>query len=225
MPEVTQSVHGGGVVKIILVGGMELGFPQSNKHRPVDHRDEESAGEEEDCAQRTRRWRQMTQPGSRIFKTGGGIKTLGVRVHWLAMMSVDQDFSSVPVLDYALAKEPATRLEFLNQLRHTLINVGFLYLSNPPVSQDDIHLAVNYAPKLFTLPQEKKDRLLMRNSPHFLGYTKIGAEYTKGKVDQREQYDFATPYECRWTPGAPEYLRLRGPSQVSVIDPDALARL
>jgi hypothetical protein len=58
----------------------------------------------------------------------------------------------------------------------------------------------------------------MRNNPHFLGYTKIGAEYTKGRADQREQYDFATPYECRWTPGAPEYLKLWGPAQVSVID-------
>jgi isopenicillin N synthase-like dioxygenase len=131
-------------------------------------------------------------------------------------MPVDQDFSSVPVLDYALTKDPATRSEFLDQLRDALINVGFMYLSNPPVSQDDIRLVIEYAPNLFTLPQEKKDKLLMRNNLHFLGYTKIGAEYTKGKVDQREQYDFATPYECRWTPGDPEYLKLWGPAQVSV---------
>ena len=131
-------------------------------------------------------------------------------------MTVDQDFSSVPVLDYALTKDPATRPEFLDQLRNALISVGFLYLSNPPVSQDDIDLVIDYAPKLFTIPQEKKDKLLMRNSPHFLGYTKIGTEYTKGKVDQREQYDFSTPYECRWAPGDPEYLKLWGPAQVSI---------
>lgn len=132
-------------------------------------------------------------------------------------MPVDQDFSSVPILDYALTKYPATRTEFLDQLRDALINVGFMYLSNPPVSQDDVSLVIGYASKLFTLPQEKKDKLLMENNLHFLGYTKIGAEYTKGKVDQREQYDFATPYECRWTPGDPEYLKLWGPGQVSVI--------
>ena len=80
---------------------------------------------------------------------------------------------------------------------------------------DDINLVIDYAPKLFALPQEKKDKLLMRNNLHFLGYTSIGAEYTKGKADQREQYDFATPYECPWTPGAPEYLKLWGPAQVS----------
>lgn len=133
-------------------------------------------------------------------------------------MIIDQDFASVPVLDYSLTKDPATRPEFLNQLRSALINVGFLYLSNPSVSQGDIDLVIDYAPKLFTLPQEKKDKLLMRNNPHFLGYTKIGAEFTKGKADQREQYDLATPYECRWTPGAPEHLKLWGPAQVSVID-------
>ena len=130
-------------------------------------------------------------------------------------MVVDQDFSSVPVLDYALTRDSATRPEFLDQLRNALVNVGFLYLSNPPVSQDDIDLVIDYAPKLFTIPQEKKDKLLMRNNPHFLGYTKMGAEYTKGKADQREQYDFATPYECIWTPGAPDYLKLWGPAQVS----------
>jgi isopenicillin N synthase-like dioxygenase len=133
-------------------------------------------------------------------------------------MLADQDFSSVPVLNYALTKDPATRPEFLDRLTNALINVGFLYLSNPPVSADDMDLVIDYAPKLFTLPQEKKDKLLMRNNLHFLGYTKTGAEYTKGKADQREQYDFGTPYECRWTPGAPEYLKLWGPGQVSVID-------
>lgn len=131
-------------------------------------------------------------------------------------MALDQDFSSVPVLDYALAGDPATRPAFLDQLRNALVNVGFLYLANPPVAQDDINLVIDYAPKLFAIPQEKKDRLLMRNNLHFLGYSKIGTEYTKGKTDQREQYDFATPYECRWTPGAPEYLKLWGPAQVRV---------
>lgn len=53
----------------------------------------------------------------------------------------------------------------------------------------------------------------MANSPHFLGYSRLGAEFTKGKTDYREQFDFATPHETQWRPGAPEYLRLWGPSQ------------
>jgi isopenicillin N synthase-like dioxygenase len=131
-------------------------------------------------------------------------------------MLVKKDFTSVPVLDYALSKDPATRQEFLDKLRDILINVGFLYLSNSPVSQDVIDRVVDYTPKLFDLPQEKKDELLMRNTSHFLGYTKMATEYTKGKPDHREQFDFGTPYECTWKPGDPEHHKMLGPAQVGV---------
>lgn len=151
-----------------------------------------------------------------VSKTSASVTEL--KCNQVKMPALDQDFSFVPTLDYTLTKDPATHPEFLDQLRNALVNVGFLYLSNPPVSQDDVNLVIGYAPKLFTLPQEKKDELLMRNNLHFFGYTKIGAEYTKGKADQREQHDFGTPHECRWTPGAPEYRKLWGPAQVSVID-------
>ncbi|EPT04740.1 hypothetical protein FOMPIDRAFT_1046000 [Fomitopsis schrenkii] len=123
------------------------------------------------------------------------------------------NFSSVPILDYSLASDPARKPEFLAQLRHALINVGFLYLANPPVAREDIDAVIAYAPRLFDLPQNTKDRIRMANSEHFLGYSRLGAEITKGQTDQREQYDFATPYEARWKPGEPEYLRLWGPSQ------------
>ncbi|CAL1706053.1 unnamed protein product [Somion occarium] len=53
----------------------------------------------------------------------------------------------------------------------------------------------------------------MVNSPHFFGYSRFGAELTKGKTDQREQFDFATPYENQWKPGDPEYLKLWGSPQ------------
>lgn len=126
------------------------------------------------------------------------------------------NFSSVPILDYNLSSDPARKPEFLTQLRHALINVGFLYLANPPVAREDIDAVIAYAPRLFDLPQTAKDQIRMANSEHFLGYSKLGAEITKGQTDQREQYDFATPYEARWKPGEPEYLRLWGPSQVCV---------
>ena len=123
-------------------------------------------------------------------------------------MSTATDFSSVPVLDYTLLNEN------IAQLRHALINVGFLYLSNHPVSQVDIDLLIDYIPKLFALPQEAKEKIRMVHSEHFLGYSRLGAELTKGAVDQREQFDFATKHECRWKEGDPDHLRLWGPSQV-----------
>lgn len=78
---------------------------------------------------------------------------------------------------------------FLAQLRDALINVGFLYLQNPPVS---VSLQNDFTSKgldLFKLPLNKKLDIEMVNSPHFLGYSKLGAEITALKPDHREQFD------------------------------------
>lgn len=128
------------------------------------------------------------------------------------------NFVSVPILDYSLINSPATKPQFILQLRHALINVGFLYLANHGVDTHIIDTLKSYIPELFALPQDEKDKIGMANSEHFLGYSRIGKELTKGKVDQREQFDFATPHVCRWregeTPNELEYLRLWGPCQV-----------
>lgn len=123
------------------------------------------------------------------------------------------NFSSIPVLDFAFISDDAKRPEFIAHLRHALINVGFLYLKNHTVSQDIIDRLIDYIPRLFDLPQNAKNKIAMANSPHFLGYARLGAEFTKGKTDYREQFDFATPHETQWRPGGPEYLRLWGPCQ------------
>lgn len=117
----------------------------------------------------------------------------------------------IPTLDFELLN--GRKNEFISQLRHILVNVGFLYLANPPVSQDLLAQLVDYAPRLFDLPQEKKDSLLMRNSERFFGYNKLGAEITKGASDLREQFDFGLDYQNDWTPGKPQYLRLWGDAQ------------
>jgi len=119
------------------------------------------------------------------------------------------NFSSIPILDYLLLA--TDRAGFLAQLRHALINVGFLYLRNPPV---DTSAVIKQVPRFFSLPQETKDRLSMRNSQHFLGYTRLGTEYTKGTQDMREQIDLAAPHTNRWSEGDPDFLKLWGSSQV-----------
>ena len=124
------------------------------------------------------------------------------------------NFSSIPVLDFSLTNDQAHKPEFIDQLRHALINVGFLYLKNHTVPQEVIDDLIGYVPRLFDLPQEAKNKILMANSPHFLGYSKLCGEFTRGKADYREQFEFATPHQTRWRPGAPEYLRLWGPCQV-----------
>jgi len=128
-------------------------------------------------------------------------------------MTVADNFTSIPILNYGLLSSPDTHPVFIKQLQHALINIGFLYLEHPPVSNALIDDVIAYLPRVFALPQERKDALRMANSPHFLGYSRLGVERTKGTADQREQFDIATPFECVWRPGEPEYLRLWGPSQ------------
>jgi len=130
------------------------------------------------------------------------------------MIASTDSFSSVPVLDYSLVADPVRKPTFVTQLRHTLINVGFLYLSNTPVPQEDVDALISYIPRLFTLPQAAKDDICMAKSQHFLGYTRLGSEITKGETDMREQFDFGTPHVSRWKPGDPDYFRLWGESQV-----------
>jgi isopenicillin N synthase-like dioxygenase len=88
-------------------------------------------------------------------------------------------FKEVPILDWNLEKS-----KFILQLRDALINVGFLYLQNPPVqpvrtmvtsersiltsTQELIKKIQEIAPKIFDLSDDKKRSLDMSNSPHFL---------------------------------------------------------
>ncbi|KIP09459.1 hypothetical protein PHLGIDRAFT_102892 [Phlebiopsis gigantea 11061_1 CR5-6] len=123
------------------------------------------------------------------------------------------NFSSIPILDYSLLSDPTTRPQFISQLQNALTNVGFYYLTNHPVPQDDVDAAIAFAPRFFDLPVEEKERIRMIHSPHFFGYSKLGAEMTKGQVDQREQFDFGTSAEVRWKEGDPDFMRLWGPSQ------------
>lgn len=43
-------------------------------------------------------------------------------------------------------------------------------------------------PDLFALSDEEKEQCSMRNSPAFLGYTKLGAESTAKATDLREVF-------------------------------------
>ena len=128
------------------------------------------------------------------------------------------NFSSIPILDYALLSDTSTRPQFISQLQNALANVGFYYVTNHPVPQDDVDAVIAFAPKFFDLPPEEKERIRMVHSPHFFGYSKFGAEMTKGQVDQREQFDFGTSAGVRWKEGDPDFMRLWGPSQVRPIN-------
>ncbi|EEH11311.1 conserved hypothetical protein [Histoplasma capsulatum G186AR] len=123
-------------------------------------------------------------------------------------------FSSIPTIDLSLANSPTTKPALLQKLHNALVSVGFLYVSNHGVPENVIADLVNVIPQLFSLPEAAKDEIALRNSPHFLGYSGVGAETTRGIADRREQVEFATELDVTYEPGKPLYERLRGPNQV-----------
>jgi hypothetical protein len=65
-------------------------------------------------------------------------------------------FTSVPILDLALAKDPATKPAFLSELRHALMEVGFLYLKNVGISDELFQEVIKYGTAFFDIPTEEK---------------------------------------------------------------------
>ena len=126
----------------------------------------------------------------------------------------------LPIIDIApwLSDDPAqadARAAVSAALHSACVTYGFFYLDiSSYVPKEEPEQLTTLAREFFALPQEEKERILMANSPHFFGYSRFGAELTKGKTDQREQFDFGTPYDGQWVPGQPDYVKLWGPSQV-----------
>ncbi|TGJ87496.1 hypothetical protein E0Z10_g1322 [Xylaria hypoxylon] len=122
-------------------------------------------------------------------------------------------FDAIPTIDLSLANHPETLPQLLEDLRHAIVGVGFLYISNHGVPSPVISDLVSALPELFSLSEETKREVALENSPHFLGYSGVGSENTGGAVDLREQFEFATELAATWREGSPLYEHLRGPNQ------------
>ncbi|PQE20735.1 hypothetical protein CJF32_00005761 [Rutstroemia sp. NJR-2017a WRK4] len=103
-------------------------------------------------------------------------------------------FTNVPVLDLSLARSADTKPDFLDQLRHALLEVGFLYLKNTGIPQELVENVVEEGVKFFDIPMEEKTKIQMVNAPSFLGYSPLSAELTAFAPDHREQIDLSTPH-------------------------------
>jgi len=122
---------------------------------------------------------------------------------------------SIPTIDLSKAQSPATRAALVQELRHALIEVGFLYLSNHGIQNSVIEDLVRILPVLFALPDDVKESVALIKSPHFLGYSKFGSEMTANIQDEREQFEFANELKDKYshTTRLPLYTRLQGPNQ------------
>ncbi|KAJ1951628.1 hypothetical protein FBU59_000033 [Linderina macrospora] len=120
------------------------------------------------------------------------------------------DFSSIPVLDLAVAR--SNKPQFLQDLKHALIHVGFFYVTGHAITQSFLDHLTSLTVKYFDLPLEEKLKTDKIHSPTFLGYSVQGNEITKDKKDNREQFDFANELPQLWQPGQPIHERLTGPN-------------
>ncbi|KAH6711629.1 hypothetical protein BKA61DRAFT_94777 [Leptodontidium sp. MPI-SDFR-AT-0119] len=121
-------------------------------------------------------------------------------------------FDSIPILDLSEAKDPSTKPKFLEQLRHALLEVGFLYLKNVGIPEELTQKVIKEGVSFFDLPMEEKLKVEMKNAPSFLGYSRLDAEITAHTIDHREQIDLSTDHEIR-TPDQPLYRNLFAPTQ------------
>ncbi|KIV81518.1 hypothetical protein PV11_03695 [Exophiala sideris] len=130
-------------------------------------------------------------------------------------------FSSIPILDLSLARSPETKPQLLADLRHALLEVGFLYIENTGIPPDLVAEVIRLGKAFFDLPEEKKLEVEMKNAKSFLGYNKLGMEITRFKTDWREQIDLSTPHPIPG-PNDPLYRNLLAPNLWP--DPNALPR-
>lgn len=78
-------------------------------------------------------------------------------------------FTSVPILDLSLARDPSTKPTFLSSLQHALLEVGFLYIRNTGIPEDLAREVIAEGKAFFELPEAKKMEVQMKNAASFLG--------------------------------------------------------
>ena len=130
-------------------------------------------------------------------------------------------FDTIPILDLGQARTADTKADFLTALRHALLEVGFLYIKNTGIEKSLVQDVISLGKAFFDLPMEDKLGIEMKNARSFLGYSKLGMEVTRSKVDWREQIDLSTTHPIP-DPEEPLYHNLLAPNQWP--DPTALPR-
>ncbi|KAK8064837.1 Clavaminate synthase-like protein [Apiospora phragmitis] len=127
-------------------------------------------------------------------------------------------FTEIPILDLALARDPATKPGFLADLRHALMEVGFLYLKNVGISDELFARVIKEGRAFFDIPAEEnlgdfqctEDRDEER--PLVPGLLAALGEITAGQTDHREQIDLSTEHPVPG-PDAPRHHNLLAPNQ------------
>ena len=122
-----------------------------------------------------------------------------------------QSFSSIPVV--SLADLTADRPSNASRLTTICHEVGFFYLVDHGIEPEFFERYFSLMASFFALPEAVKATIDKRQSPHFRGWERVGAELTNNRPDYREQLDVSTENPAYGMDVDPTYLRLDGPNQ------------
>ena len=110
-------------------------------------------------------------------------------------MTTNRKTFSLPVLDLDLWIRD--RASFAHQFREACTDIGFLYLKCQLQTHNEM---MNEARRFFSSSTDIKRTVDYANSPSLRGYMALGVENTAGKIDMREQIEYAVEYPIDFYP-------------------------
>ena len=123
-------------------------------------------------------------------------------------------FTRIPAISLAGWRAPdADREAFAADVVRVGHEVGFFTLVDHGVDDEFIARYFAALEAFFALPEDDKALIDKRQSRHFRGWERVGAELTGNRVDYREQLDLSTENPSYPPDALPAYLRLDGPNQ------------
>lgn len=125
-----------------------------------------------------------------------------------------QSFTAIPDVSLADWAAPgADRAAFAQRLTTICHEVGFFCLTDHGVPDEFLDRYFDLLAAFFALPEDVKETIDKKRSPHFRGWERVGAELTNNRPDYREQLDVSTEHSPWGLDAEPPYLRLDGPNQ------------
>ena len=125
-------------------------------------------------------------------------------------------FSEIPVVDLApAAGSIEQRQNVADSLSHICHEVGFFVVTGHGIDESLVDDVFAMMRTFFAFPDETKQLIDKRKSPHFRGWEPVGAESTNNRPDIREQIDLWSEWPTRpdVDRSDPANLRLLGPNQ------------
>lgn len=121
---------------------------------------------------------------------------------------------ALPVIDLAALGDATRHTPLHARLAHIARDIGFFYLEGHGIDTAQIERLQAISRRFFELPPQAKERIAIRNSRHFRGYTGVGGEITRLRPDLREQIDFGEELPAiDESPDTPAWWGLQGPNQ------------